>query len=890
MPLLYLSLAFLAGVLIASRLPLAGAVWFAAAGGSLLLAGLAQAMAALRLNRKPAWLHALARPGCNLAGPPDDGICEQDTPNRPGGPLQEAGRTIQTTLAAPLSGGRAAILRPWLAFLGLSPDAFPLSLLVALPLLALAALFLGAARYQTTRPDLGDPAFIAAHNDSGEPVTLTGLLIAPADERDAYTNLLVAVEQMRPADGILHSAVHGIVLARVEPGSDWRYGDRVVITGRLQTPPVNEEFSYRDYLARQGVHTFLPWSTAALLERSQGNAVLGAVFALRQHALHTLYRLFPDPEASLLAGILLGVETGIPPDLKDAFRDTGTAHIVAISGFNITILAALFAGLFGRLLGRRGGALAAGTAIGLYTLFVGADAAVVRAAIMGVLVILARQIKRAQAGHNTLALVAALMAFQNPLVLWDPGFQLSFAATLGLLLYAEPMTGSFRRQAVRYLRISTVDRIAGPVSEFVLLTLAAQLTTLPVVIYHFQRLSLSSFLVNPLVLPAQALVMILGGLATLTGMVAIPLGRLFGAPAWFLTAYTIRMVELFGKMTGGVLVLGRIALPVVVLLFVLLFGMTFQHRTQKMPGRQSEAAAGTRLPPVLSGTDLLLRPLRLLSRLFSSPLPLGVLLVLAALLWRLALAAPDGLLHITLLDTGGGEALLVRTPTGRHLLINGGPSTVQLSDALGRRLPFGTADLDFLVVAAAADRNLAGLPRVIERFPAAQVLWSGLPTASRSAGQLQHTLTELQIPVRQAQEGHVLALGQGARLRVLSAGKRGATLLLEWDRFRLLLPIGIDFETMESLEMGARIGPLSALLLADSGYGPLNPVEWIANLRPQLILLSVEAGNQEGLPDPATLQAAADYNLLRTDQHGWIQISTDGRDMWLQTARLSPQP
>ncbi len=194
MPLLYLSLAFLAGVLIASRLPLAGAVWFAAAGGSLLLAGLAQAMAALRLNRKPAWLHALARPGCNLAGPPDDGICEQDTPNRPGGPLQEAGRTIQTTLAAPLSGGRAAILRPWLAFLGLSPDAFPLSLLVALPLLALAALFLGAARYQTTRPDLGDPAFIAAHNDSGEPVTLTGLLIAPADERDAYTNLLVAVE------------------------------------------------------------------------------------------------------------------------------------------------------------------------------------------------------------------------------------------------------------------------------------------------------------------------------------------------------------------------------------------------------------------------------------------------------------------------------------------------------------------------------------------------------------------------------------------------------------------------------------------------------------------------------------------------------------------------
>ena len=269
------------------------------------------------------------------------------------------------------------------------------------PLFALlAALALGAARYQYALPDLADPGFVPAYNDQDRRVEVEGILVEPPDLRDRYTNLRLRVDRLRPLDGgALFMPVSGLVLARAAAGSDWQYGDRLRLRGRLETPPEDEEFSYRDYLARQGVYSYMRYAAAERVGVKQGNYLLAAIYALRERALEMVYRLFPDPEASLLAGILLGVESGIPADVKQAFQDTGTAHVIAISGFNISILGGLFALLFLRLLGNRRRFLAASLsllAIGFYTLLVGAGASVVRAAIMGVLGLFAVRLGRRQ--------------------------------------------------------------------------------------------------------------------------------------------------------------------------------------------------------------------------------------------------------------------------------------------------------------------------------------------------------------------------------------------------------------------------------------------------------------------------------------------------------------
>lgn len=733
--------------------------------------------------------------------------------------------------------------------------------------LLLLAFALGGLRMQLATPEITAEQ-VSWYNDSLADFVVEGVVVTPPDVRDASTYLRLEVQSLQPAGGLQLPPVGGKLLAVVfEPG-EWSYGDLLRLEGRLETPAEGETFSYRDYLARQGIYSTMRGPQVELLAHGQGNPLLAVIYGLRQQSLEMIYTLWPDPEASLLAGILLGIESGIPPQVREAFVATGTSHIIAISGFNITIVAALFAAGFTRLLGPLRGAIAAAMGIALYTLFVGGDPAVFRAAILGGLALFAAQIGRRQAGLNSLALAALVMAALNPQVLWDVGFQLSFAATLGLVLYAEPLTAGFNRLASRWLARERVQALSGPVSEYLLMTLAAQITTLPVILYHFQRLSLSAFVTNPLILPAQPPVMTLGGLAVMLGLVLEPLGRLAGLLVWPFVVYTVRLVEAAADLFGPGLYLGELALVLVVGFYVVLFGLTYLAASPSLgPGRE-------RFKRWLDERGGALRPLALVG-----------LLLLAVLVWRAVFDAPDGRLHVTVLDVGSGEAVLIESPDGRYVLVNGGDSPSRLSDGLGRRLPLFDRRLDYLVVAAPGEEQVGALADTLLRFPPGNVLWAGPTAGSAEARFLQRALSERELPVIAAEGGQVLELGGGARLEVLAVGSRGAVLLLEYGNFRMLLPVGIDFELLESLQGEPRLRELSALLLADSGYRPSNPPEWIAALRPQVLLLSVAAGDFQGRPDPVLLASLADYTLLRTDRDGWIELATDGEAMWVQVER-----
>jgi competence protein ComEC len=633
----------------------------------------------------------------------------------------------------------------------------------------------------------------------------------------------------------------------------------------LKTPPENEDFSYRDYLAAKGIHSYMTSAEVTVLPGKGGNPVLAAVYAFKQRSLDNIYRMFPDPESSLMAGILLGVDTGLTSRLQQAFKNTGTAHIIAISGFNISIIAGIFFAFFSRIFGDRRGTLFAILGIALYTFIVGADAAVVRAALMGSLALFARQVGRRQMALNTLLAVAAGMCIWNPLYVWDVGFQLSFFATLGLILYATPFSEFANRVITRYFPASTGEKAAELFSEFVLLTLAAQLTTIPIMAYHFQRISLVSFIANPFILPPQPAVMILGGLALLLSHVSLWLGQLAAWIAYPFVIYTIRMVEIFDAVPHGTLILGDLSLWFVILFYAALFAVTFGWSSFK----EQIQSLGERVGAVLAGSGFII-------------LAIGLLLV-----WRAAASLPDNRLHLTFLDVGSADAVLIQTPSGKDILINGGASVTTLADELGRRLPAFNRKLDWLVVAATEEEQVAALPRVVERYPPDAVLWSGNEQASFSSLVLKEYFTVNDVRVKNAEVGDVLDLGDDGTLSVLTVGPRGAVLLIEYENFRALLPIGMSFEALDELQNGARVGPVSLLSLANSGYAASNPPEWITNLNPELVVLSVAAADENGMPDSEVLETLNGFSLLRTDENGWIEIITDGTQMWVDVEKQS---
>lgn len=736
-------------------------------------------------------------------------------------------------------------------------------------ILLLIALFLGLARVQAATPRLST-AQVGYYASEETRYVVEGWVSDDPEGRDGYTNARLRVERLHPTGELGFTAVSGDVLARLPHSGDWRYGDRLRLTGYLQSPTAGESFDYQDYLHKQGISLLFSCggrgdeACAVVIGRQHGFSLYAAIFALRSQARQALTRLLPDPEASLLSGILLGVESRIPQAVQHAFQDTGTSHIIAISGYNFAIVAALLTALFGRLLGRWRGMAAAFVGIAVYAALAGAGAGVVRAAVMGVIGVFGAQIGRRQVGVNSLVVTAGVMAVYDPWVLWDLSFQLSFAATMGLILYATPLQARFTAWATGRFGAAWADRLAAPVSEFVLITMAAQVTTLPLMLYRFQRLSLSSLLVNPLVLPAQAPVMLFGGLAALLGIVWPWGGQLAAWAVWPFLAYTIRVIEWFAALPLSSMVLPPIATWLLLSYYLAL-------------------AAATAYAPLLR------RHIQPQAVARWGMIGAWGLSLAAVAVWKSVFTAPDGRLHLTVLDVSAngrsGQALLITTAQGRHILIDGGPSPSALADALGRRLPPVAQGFDAWVIATSSDDSLAALPETLARYAPSQTIWAAPPLASYSARLLHRRLDEAGVPQTTAQPGQSFDLGGGARLEFLVLTRRGAVLWLECDRFRALLPLGLDFDTLAALPQDGPLPDISALLLAESGYAPLAPPQWLAYWQPQAVLLSVSPGDSLFRPEPVVLEALEGYNLLRTDHNGWIDLATDGRQMWVTVER-----
>ena len=717
----------------------------------------------------------------------------------------------------------------------------------------------GAVRYKSAQPDLG-PGSVSAYNDTGHRIRLAGVIVSPPEPHESYIALKVRTDTLSESAGGSARPARGTVLVYADRLGEWSYGDSVEAVGALETPPVFETFSYKDYLARQGIYSVMPMASVTRLATGQANPILGVVFTLRQNSLKTLHRLYPDPEASLLAGILLGIESEIPDPVMQAFNATGTTHIIAISGFNITIIASIFVSGLGRWLGARRGAMAAAAAIALYTVFVGAGASVVRAAVMAGLALLARRLGRREDALASLAATAVLMSLANPSTLWDVGFQLSFAATLGLILYADPLQEWFTARFLWRLPKAQAVRLGGIVGEFVLFTLAAQVTTLPLSALYFRRISLVALVANPAILPAQPAVMILGGLSVIAGSIWLPFGRALAWLAWPFVAFTIRSVEFFARWPLASINLGQLALPIILAFYLLLFGGTLAGR-------------------LFSGRRLQLAFLRSLAGVGMVALAVG-----SGLAWRAAVDLPDGMLHLTLLDVGAGDAVLIESPTGRFMLIDGGPSSIALSDALGRRLPLFRRTLDVVVVAGDADDQLVGLASIADRFPIGALVLAA-PASSRAYAALVEEVSRAGRPVAPIVPGGRIDLGGGAFIEVIATGEHGSVLKLVNGRWQALLAPGADPQLVTALVARGDLSEVPVLLLPDGGFAGVNPPGWLEALKPQLALVSVEAGNRRGLPSPVVLDALAGTTVLRTDVNGWIRVSTDGQSMWTEVER-----
>jgi competence protein ComEC len=749
---------------------------------------------------------------------------------------------------------------------------------VRLGALCAVALALGAIRMQLALPRFDDSS-LAAFNDVGA-VTLKGVVVAEPDERDSYTNLRVRAESLLLPGGE-EVDVEGLALVRASRYPRRSYGDRVLVEGRLETPPVFEGFSYKDYLARQGVYSLFDRAGVRLVAENQANPLLYRLFQFKRRAQSAIAAILPEPQAALLTGILLGVETGIPPQTLEAFNATGTTHIIAISGFNITIVAGLFSGLARRMVGERKAVWVATAGVLVYTLLVGGSAPVVRAAIMGLLYIWAQYLGRESFAPVSLAAAALLMTAVNPHVLWDVGFQLSIGATIGLVVYTAPLERGLERLLARLLSPARARRIVALVSEALIVTLAAQITTTPVILHYFGRLSLVTLLTNFLILPAQAGLMIAGGVATLLAMLFRPLGQIAGWVAWVFLTYTIEVVQLTARIPLAS-VPAQAAEWMVWAYYLLLGGLTWWfaqpgERRRELWARMWIALRGRVSPPVRVGAA-------------------AMVLLLGFAAWR---GLPDGRLHVVFLDVGQGDAIFIQTPSGHQALIDGGPSEAALLSQLGRQVPFWDRTLDLMVLTHQDLDHVTGLIPALERYKVGMVVYRDQEVESAAYRRWLELAGQEGADLIAGRAGVRLTLDDGVDLVLLHPGEE----LVSWTEadvnnnsivgrltygsVSLLLTGDIEAEVEESLARASLEAPLRSTVLKAAHHGACTSTtsEFLVAVDPALAVISVGAENTFGHPCEEVLERLEGLPLYRTDQHGAVEVISDGTKLWVEVER-----
>lgn len=340
---------------------------------------------------------------------------------------------------------------------------------------------------------------------SGADIRFTGCISDEPDIRDFGTKYVL--------DDVSFFGGKVLVNANKYPVMD--YGSKVFVSGKIESPGEFSGFDYGEYLNRYGIYYVVNDAEVSAIGGYCGNVFMEGIYWLKNMIEKRILEVYPSPYGEFVAGIILGLRKNISQDLLDDFKQIGLTHILAISGYNITlvVMAAYF--VFG-FLSRRWKVLATSIFIILFVVLVGASASAVRAGVMGIIQLLAVYFGRRTLALRSLIWTLVVVGLWNPLiVVYDVGFQLSFGATLGLIVLSPLVKNAGGLLGRILLRIPT----AFLIRENFIMTMSAQVFTLPVILYNFGRFSIVSFLANLAILPMIPYVMIFGGLSLVFGKI-----------------------------------------------------------------------------------------------------------------------------------------------------------------------------------------------------------------------------------------------------------------------------------------------------------------------------------------------------------------------------------
>jgi competence protein ComEC len=716
-----------------------------------------------------------------------------------------------------------------------------------------AGLWVGSARVAAI--DRGAADLIA-----GRPVTAVGHVVAVPRRDRGVVRFPIATPDGR------------LVIEAREPAGELPIGRFVRARGVIADP----EPWRKDDLERLGVRDVLAARSLTTTERRRGG-IAGALDSIRKRAEGALEQGTEPEAANLLRGFVLGQDDRIDDATVDEFRRSGLAHLLAVSGQNVVLLA-LLAGVVLAVLdvGLRARLAWVLALIAVYVPVAGAGPSIQRAGVMGAAGILAVLVSRPRSHWYALLVAAAVTLAINPRASGDVGWQLSFAAVIGIALWARPIAGLLAPRGANGWR-------AG-IGEAAAVTVAATLATAPLMAHHFETVSLVTLVANLLALPAVAPVMWLGMLAAAAGQLSWvpvePLTWLAGLLAAYIAQIaawlaTPSWAEAGVSLSGPGLIAAYLGLVATIALAL----------------RWARRRRALRIPPPTRAArpdeDARASPARHRPRIRWIPrVALGALAVFLAVATALGLGSPppgrDAAtgLRLTMLDVGQGDSILLEPAGADPVLVDAGEAGADVAEQLRDR---GIERLSAVVVTHAQADHSGGVPDVLEQLPAGRLI------AGAHDRRLAATAAAAGVRMLRVASGDTLRTGP-LRLDVIwpprellafpaqadDPNRLSLVVLARWGGFTALLTGDAEAEAIRIDPGAVDVVKIAHHGSADAGLGAL-----LERSSPALAVISVGGDNPHGHPAPATLGELREHRVptLRTDEAGEITIEVS-RGRW----------
>ena len=419
---------------------------------------------------------------------------------------------------------------------------------------------IASARYLFFIPKTPDFDYLV-----GGKISVTGQIVENPDERLNSQQLKVKINNQKI-----------YLLVSTNKSTEYKYGDNLYIEGDLSKPEnfittQGKEFNYVKYLANQDIYFLLKYPEIKIISRNNGNFLYSFLYKIKNSFIKSINKVIDLPESSLAGGLVLGLRGGFDEDMRNNLIETGTIHIVALSGYNVSIVAESVMKTFKQIFSQNVSVVLGIITILLFVILTGAEATAVRAGIMATIMLIGRMTGRKYLAGRALIIAALLMITYDPRIVTDMSFQLSFIATAGVLFLPPKILRYFSFLPARF-----------GIREMIVSTVSATISVLPLILYSTGVLSVVSLLVNSLILLfipyAMLFVFIAGALGLISKTIALP----FGFIAYLILHYVLSTISIFGSFKFSSFTIQSFPLVVTIVLYLILIWWIFV-RKNKLP-------------------------------------------------------------------------------------------------------------------------------------------------------------------------------------------------------------------------------------------------------------------------------------------------------------------